>query len=165
MQTPVDMQFDDAAQQRAASGLGMWTFLATEVLFFGAMFMGYIVNRHEYDGNRRTGKMKPGDEHITIEIPALISKTEWDKIQAKRAFNTQKSKRISQARDHWLRDLLVCEEWAGRSSPTPLAGSEKTAQPHVITPASTTRSPPSGLRITTGGGAGSPLSRPRKLKA
>ena len=130
-----------------------------------AYYGNYIVNRHEYDGNRRTGKMKPGDEHITIEIPALISKTEWDKIQAKRAFNTQKSKRISQARDHWLRDLLVCEEWAGRSSPTPLAGSEKTAQPHVITPASTTRSPPSGLRITTGGGAGSPLSRPRKLKA
>jgi DNA invertase Pin-like site-specific DNA recombinase len=82
-----------------------------------AYYGNYIVNRHEYDGNRRTGKMKPGDEHITIEIPALISKTEWDKIQAKRAFNTQKSKRISQARDHWLRDLLVCEECGGPVKP------------------------------------------------
>lgn len=37
--------FDDAAQQREASTLGMWTFLATEVLFFGVLFAGYTVLR------------------------------------------------------------------------------------------------------------------------
>lgn len=31
-------QFDDADQQRVAYTLGMWIFLATEVLFFGGMF-------------------------------------------------------------------------------------------------------------------------------
>ena len=41
-------QFDDLSQQREASTLGMWTFLATEVLFFGAMFLGYITYRHSY---------------------------------------------------------------------------------------------------------------------
>ncbi len=41
-------QFDDLAQQREAATLGMWTFLATEVLFFGAMFLSYIVYRHSY---------------------------------------------------------------------------------------------------------------------
>jgi cytochrome c oxidase subunit III len=40
--------FEEMPQQREAATLGMWTFLATEVLFFGVMFMGYIVNRHEY---------------------------------------------------------------------------------------------------------------------
>lgn len=38
-------QFDDAAQQREAATLGMWVFLATEVLFFGAMFLGYTAYR------------------------------------------------------------------------------------------------------------------------
>src|SRR5881392_186353 len=41
-------QFDDAEQQKEASTLGMWTFLATEILFFGGMFLGYLVYRHTY---------------------------------------------------------------------------------------------------------------------
>jgi cytochrome c oxidase subunit 3 len=34
----VARQFDDAEQQRRASDLGMWVFLATEILFFGGLF-------------------------------------------------------------------------------------------------------------------------------
>ena len=34
-------QFDDLEQQTEADTLGMWTFLATEVLFFGGMICGY----------------------------------------------------------------------------------------------------------------------------
>jgi cytochrome c oxidase subunit 3 len=41
-------QFDDAAQQHEASWLGMWVFLATEVMFFGGMFLGYTVYRSFY---------------------------------------------------------------------------------------------------------------------
>ncbi len=41
-------QFDDAAQQREAATFGMWIFLATEVLFFGGMFLGYTAYRHAY---------------------------------------------------------------------------------------------------------------------
>ena len=41
-------QFDDAAQQHEASWLGMWVFLATEVMFFGGMFLGYTVYRSTY---------------------------------------------------------------------------------------------------------------------
>jgi len=41
-------QFEDADQQYEASNLGMWTFLATEVLFFGGLFMAYILYRHSY---------------------------------------------------------------------------------------------------------------------
>jgi cytochrome c oxidase subunit 3 len=39
------MQFDDLEQQRHAAELGMWTFLATEVLFFGGLFTLYTVYR------------------------------------------------------------------------------------------------------------------------
>jgi cytochrome c oxidase subunit 3 len=41
-------QFDDMPQQLEASTLGMWTFLATEILFFGGLFLSYIVYRHAY---------------------------------------------------------------------------------------------------------------------
>lgn len=41
-------QFDDSVQQHEAITLGMWTFLATEVLFFGALFAAYAVYRHYY---------------------------------------------------------------------------------------------------------------------
>jgi cytochrome c oxidase subunit 3 len=41
-------QFDDIEQQREAARLGMWIFLATEVLFFGGLFLAYTVYRYTY---------------------------------------------------------------------------------------------------------------------
>ena len=41
-------QFDDSKQQRAAVVFGMWIFLATEILFFGGMFVAYSVYRRQY---------------------------------------------------------------------------------------------------------------------
>ncbi|HEX9442689.1 MAG TPA: cytochrome c oxidase subunit 3 family protein [Candidatus Binatia bacterium] len=44
----VQEQFDDLEQQHHASWLGMWVFLATEVMFFGGMFTGYAFYRAAY---------------------------------------------------------------------------------------------------------------------
>ena len=41
--TLVAEQFDDLEQQHEAAKLGMWIFLATEVLFFGGLFLSYTV--------------------------------------------------------------------------------------------------------------------------
>jgi cytochrome c oxidase subunit 3 len=41
-------QFDDLEQQHEADKLGMWVFLATEVLFFGGLFLTYTVYRYLY---------------------------------------------------------------------------------------------------------------------
>lgn len=41
-------QFDDLEQQHEAASLGMWIFLATEVMFFGGMFLGYAIYRSMY---------------------------------------------------------------------------------------------------------------------
>jgi cytochrome c oxidase subunit 3 len=38
-------QFHDAEQERAAATLGMWAFLVTEVMFFGALFFVYAIAR------------------------------------------------------------------------------------------------------------------------
>ncbi len=47
---PLAHQFDDLEQQHEAGWLGMWIFLATEIMFFGGMFTGYAVYRSAYGG-------------------------------------------------------------------------------------------------------------------
>ena len=42
--------FDDMGQQHEAATLGMWLFLATEVLFFGGLFTAYMIYRVWYPG-------------------------------------------------------------------------------------------------------------------
>ena len=41
----VARQFDDSDQQRRAADLGIWVFLASEILFFGALFLAYAITR------------------------------------------------------------------------------------------------------------------------
>lgn len=48
-------QFNDPAQQRNAATLGMWIFLATEVLFFGGLFLAYTVYRNTYEAGFAAG--------------------------------------------------------------------------------------------------------------
>ena len=43
-------QFGNLGQQKEAATLGMWIFLATEVLFFGGLFVTYLVYRNWYPG-------------------------------------------------------------------------------------------------------------------
>lgn len=40
--------FDDMTQQYEASGFGMWVFLVQEVMFFGGLFVAYLVYRNLY---------------------------------------------------------------------------------------------------------------------
>lgn len=45
---PVAHHFDTAPQQREAVTLGMWLFLATEVLFFGGLFASFAAYRYAH---------------------------------------------------------------------------------------------------------------------
>ncbi len=40
--------FDSVKQQNESSSLGIWLFLAQEIMFFGGLFTGYAVYRHLY---------------------------------------------------------------------------------------------------------------------
>jgi len=40
--------FDSLEQQRQASSLGMWVFIAQEIMFFGGLFLGYTYYRNLY---------------------------------------------------------------------------------------------------------------------
>ena len=46
--SPLAHQFDNLDQQRDAATLGMWSFLITEILFFGGLFLTYTVYRTWY---------------------------------------------------------------------------------------------------------------------
>jgi cytochrome c oxidase subunit 3 len=46
--TALAHQFDDLEQQHEADTLGMWVFLATEIMFFGGLFAGYTIYRGMY---------------------------------------------------------------------------------------------------------------------
>jgi cytochrome c oxidase subunit 3 len=59
-------QFDDAEQQKEAVTLGMWLFLAQEVMFFGGMFLGYTVYRSMY-----YGPLAEASHHLDIWLGAL----------------------------------------------------------------------------------------------
>jgi cytochrome c oxidase subunit 3 len=48
-------QFQNAEQQRESAILGMWLFLGTEVMFFGGMFVAYILFRVMYPGAFNAG--------------------------------------------------------------------------------------------------------------
>ncbi|HXJ06486.1 MAG TPA: cytochrome c oxidase subunit 3 family protein [Candidatus Acidoferrum sp.] len=41
-------QYQTLEQQKESATLGMWIFLATEILFFGGLFLTYTINRHAY---------------------------------------------------------------------------------------------------------------------
>lgn len=45
---PLHHHFDDLHQQKTSVTLGMWLFLAQEVMFFGGLFLAYIFYRNAY---------------------------------------------------------------------------------------------------------------------
>jgi len=47
-QTALVHHFDDLEQQHSAGNLGMWVFLVTEIMFFGALILGYTIYRWQY---------------------------------------------------------------------------------------------------------------------
>jgi cytochrome c oxidase subunit 3 len=53
--------FDDMAQQAEASTLGMWVFLVTEIMFFGGLFMAYLVYR-----SASPEAFQEGSAHLSI---------------------------------------------------------------------------------------------------
>jgi site-specific DNA recombinase len=65
----------------------------SDILKNPAYYGHYVLNKFIYEtrkrgvGTKRTKQLKPESEHILFDIPALISKSEWDAIQVKTAFN------------------------------------------------------------------------------
>ena len=59
-------QFDDLAQQREADTLGMWLFLATEIMFFGGLFLLYTAYRMQYGA-----AFTAASHHLDVRLGAI----------------------------------------------------------------------------------------------
>ncbi|HZR59069.1 MAG TPA: cytochrome c oxidase subunit 3 family protein [Terriglobales bacterium] len=64
--------FATAQQQRDTASLGMWLFLATEVMFFGGMFCAYLVYRYWYYNEFAAGSRSISIWLGTINTVVLI---------------------------------------------------------------------------------------------
>jgi len=58
--------FVSEEQQRSAAKLGMWIFLATEILFFGGLFMAYTAFRYLYPGT-----FLHAHEHLNVPMGGI----------------------------------------------------------------------------------------------
>ena len=58
--------FENMEQQREAGTLGMWVFLVTEIMFFGGMFMAYILYRNSYPA-----AFASASNHLDIRLGAV----------------------------------------------------------------------------------------------
>ena len=59
-------QFDTLEQQHESCVQGMWLFLATETLFFGALIFSYVVYRHMYPA-----EFQIGSHHLLMPLGAV----------------------------------------------------------------------------------------------
>lgn len=59
-------QFDDMAQQKDSTTIGMWAFLAQEIMFFGGIFTAYLVYRSKFPM-----AFAAGSNHLDVVLGAL----------------------------------------------------------------------------------------------
>jgi cytochrome c oxidase subunit 3 len=84
-------QFEELGQQREAGRLGMWIFLATEILFFGGMFTSYTIYRALHLQAFETGSRLLGVQFGATNTAVLICSS-LTMALAIRAAQTGKSK-------------------------------------------------------------------------
>jgi len=58
--------FENMEQQREAGALGMWVFLVTEIMFFGGLFMAYLLYRYWYPE-----AWAAGSNHLNVVMGGL----------------------------------------------------------------------------------------------
>ena len=66
-------QFDDFAQQENAATTGMWVFLATEAIFFGGLFLAYLIYRTTYPREFAVGSSHSNVVLGTINTAILLT--------------------------------------------------------------------------------------------
>ncbi len=64
--------FATKEQQKNAASLGMWLFLAQEVMFFGGMFCAYLIYRYKYFGDFGSASQTLSIWYGTINTAVLI---------------------------------------------------------------------------------------------
>jgi cytochrome c oxidase subunit 3 len=64
--------FASKEQQKNSASLGMWLFLAQEVMFFGGMFCAYLVYRYKYFGDFASASQRLDVVYGTVNTAVLL---------------------------------------------------------------------------------------------
>ena len=86
--------FEDLGQQHEASTLGMWFFVAQEILFFGGLFAAYFVYREMYPEAWKAGshhqmwKVGAANTIVLIGSSLTMALAVWGAQGARRKFTT-----------------------------------------------------------------------------
>ena len=86
--------FEDMGQQHEASTLGMWFFVAQEILFFGGIFMAYFIYRSMYPAAWAAGaklqhwEIGAANTVVLIGSSLTMALAVWGAQGAKRKFTT-----------------------------------------------------------------------------
>lgn len=97
-------QFEDMAQQNESYIVGMWTFLVTEIMFFGALFLAYTIYRSKSPGVF----YEISHEHLDVwkgGINTVVLLTS-SYFMALAVYNAQKQNRGKQLM--WLALVILC---------------------------------------------------------
>jgi cytochrome c oxidase subunit 3 len=84
--------FEDMGQQHEASTLGMWFFVAQEILFFGGIFCAYFIYREMYPAAWKLGshhqnwRIGAANTIVLIGSSLTMALAVWGAQQAKRSF-------------------------------------------------------------------------------
>lgn len=62
----LEHQYDDLPQQQESTMLGMWVFLGTEIMFFGALICSYIIFRASYRDD-----FEAASHHLNVPLGAV----------------------------------------------------------------------------------------------
>jgi cytochrome c oxidase subunit 3 len=86
--------FEDMGQQHEASTLGMWFFIAQEILFFGGLFLAYFIYREMYPAAWKAGSHHQNwqigfaNTVVLIGSSLTMALAVWGAQGAKRKFTT-----------------------------------------------------------------------------
>jgi cytochrome c oxidase subunit III len=86
--------FEDLGQQHEASTLGMWFFVAQEILFFGGLFAAYFIYREMYPAVWKAGshlqnwKVGAANTIVLIGSSLTMALAVWGAQGARRKFTT-----------------------------------------------------------------------------
>ena len=71
--TAIPTQYATAEQRDKANHLGMWTLIATEILFFGGLFLAYFVYRLAYPAAFAEGSHRLDFWRGTVNTAVLLT--------------------------------------------------------------------------------------------
>ena len=103
LQTPSEARHRRVQRKR---GAGIWNKATINVIIASETYCGAL-RYGKFVGSRNNGKIRPLEEQVIVNVPAIISRETWQAAQDRRAHNSVMAKRNGK-RSYLLKGMLKC---------------------------------------------------------